>query len=87
MQTYVVYSIIVALLIINSVILFFVGAFMVKLREDMRQFMSDVLDLASQEPVSPATARSKTWDQKFEEEIEEIQRRSRQDRGLVDPDS
>lgn len=86
MQTYLTYALL-ALLVANSVILFFVGAFVVKLRDDMRQFMSDMVDLASQDAQPAQPLRSKTWDQKFEEEIDELQRRSRQDRGLVDPGS
>lgn len=86
MQMYLIYAILV-ILAANSVILFFVGAFVVKLRDDMRQFMSDMVDLASQDEQPAQLSRPKTWDQKFEEEIDDIQRRSRQDRGLVDPGS
>lgn len=86
MTTNVLFSLIIIFLVANSVVLFFVAAFMVKLRDDLKQSIADMIDISNETQQVPGT-KGKTWDQKFEEEIEEIQRRSRQDRGLVDPQS
>lgn len=78
---------IILLLIINLVVLFFVSAFLVRIRDEQKEFISDIVDVLENFGTLKKTAttsnRGKSWDQKFEEELDEVQRRSRDDRGLV----
>lgn len=78
---------ILSMLIINLIVLMYIGGFLVQLKNDQRAFMADLIEamdrlLGSSRPGS--TLRGKTWDQKFEEELEEAQRRRQQDPGLMD---
>jgi len=81
----------ILLLIINLCVLVFIGGFLVKLRDSQKEFMTDLLDaIGTFQPTKrlgvEAKGEKKTWDQKFEEEMEDSQRRRMQDPGLVDPD-
>jgi hypothetical protein len=78
---------ILSMLIINLIVLMYIGGFLVQLKNDQRAFMADLIEaidglLGSSK--SSGTPRGKTWDQKFEEELEDVQRRRRQDPGLMD---
>jgi len=63
----------------NLVILFFVSAFLVRFRLDLMSFLADSLRV-KQHPVSQelVDAKPKTWDEKYEEEVEIVSRRLRQ---------
>ncbi len=74
------------LLIINLIVLFYLGANIVRLRENQREFLSDILQLIQGlDSNGKSRLKGKSWDEKYEEELDDIQRRIRQDRGLVDP--
>ena len=75
------------ILIINLLVLMYIGGFLVQMRNDQRAFMADLIDAIDSllGTARPSGAfKGKTWDQKFEEEMEEAQRRRRQDPGLMD---
>jgi hypothetical protein len=78
---------VLSILIINLLVLIYIGGFLVQLRNEQRAFMADLIEaidslLGTARPSS--TSRGKTWDQKFEEDLEEAQARRRQDSGLMD---
>ena len=86
---------ILVFLVINTIIMIYIGGFVVRMRDDQKEFFSDLVDLfgnmrlpeeAKKLPIKPMAATTKTWDQKYEEELDMLSRRSRQDSGLVDPD-
>lgn len=71
------------------VLMFFLVSFVVNLREKLREFFSDLVEMiAVMEPPSPVVVqnddRPKTWDEKFEEELAERERRMRGESGLSD---
>lgn len=62
-----------------------------RLRNEQRAFMADLIEaidslLGTVNPsgTSKGASRGKTWDQKFEEDLEDAQARRRQDSGLMD---
>jgi hypothetical protein len=78
---------VLSILIINLLVLIYIGGFLVQLRNEQRAFTADLIEaidslLGTARPSS--TSRGKTWDQKFEEDLEEAQARRRQDSGLMD---
>lgn len=86
---------ILALLVINTIIMIYIGGFVVRMRDDQKEFFSDLVDLfgnmrlpeeAKKLPIKTMATMTKTWDQKYEEELDMLSRRNRQDSGLVDPD-
>ena len=89
MYTLIIDMVMLFILIINLVVLIFISAFLVKLRENQKEFLSDILNVldnfGSPKVTTTASNRVKSWDQKFEEELDDYQRRIREDRGLVDP--
>jgi hypothetical protein len=64
---------------LNFIILFFISAFLVRLRRDLLgaffEYKEPVLEKSEN---TEAVKSFKTWDQKYEEEIEFINRRIRQ---------
>ena len=86
---------ILVFLVIKTIIMIYIGGFVVRMRDDQKEFFSDLVDLfgnmrlpeeAKKLPIKSMVATTKTWDQKYEEELDMLSRRSRQDSGLVDPD-
>lgn len=91
---FIVFNIIIVLgclaAIANLVITFFLVSFLVKSRDKMKEFFSDLVQMISGfEPpeavaVESVPARPKTWDEKFEQELDERERRMRSGSGLDD---
>lgn len=86
------YILVIATLVIgllNTLILVFLAASFVNFREKLGEFFGDVVD-AMEETASVAPApvappkRSKTWDEKYEEELAAFERRIRGESGLQD---
>lgn len=78
-------------LILNTIILFYLSSFLVRLREEQKGFFIDVLNVLGQtenslQALDPDVPLAKNWDQKYEEELNEVLRRSRQQNGLMDLD-
>lgn len=61
----------------------------VKIQEKQKNFMIDIAEILQnflpEEPKLNSN-KGKSWDQKFEDDLNEIQRRIQNDRGLVDPE-
>lgn len=84
----IVLSILSLISLANLVILIYLAGFLVRLRG----FVSEVLNLVVDVPIpetpqnTDVVVKPKTWDQKYEEELEMIERerRARQESGLVD---
>ena len=76
--------------LISIFIMIFLGAFLVKFRDRMNQMFSDFLAVLK-EPFSseapPASneenQESRTWDEKYERELEAIQKRLRAETNLI----
>src|SRR5437762_14945 len=72
----------------NLVLLFFLVGFVVNLREKLAEFFSDLVEMiAGFDPPAPVIVkqeRTKTWDEKFEDELAEQEIRMRGDSGLSD---
>lgn len=71
------------------VLMVFLVGFIVNLREKLREFFSDLVEMISGfEPPAPVIVktneRQKTWDEKFEDELAERERRMKSDSGLSD---
>lgn len=73
--------------IVNLVFLVAIGAFVVRFKDYYKATFSDLIDsiesLSGQEIV-PVSRDSKTWDQKYEEDLEKIARKTREISGLTD---
>lgn len=74
--------------ILTATVLIIIGSYLVRLRGRMEflfsQLMSDFLELAEEPmPIAVDEPKAETWDEKYEREIDEIQRRLRADTGLV----
>jgi hypothetical protein len=90
MTLYILIFILIAISTANLICIFVLGAFIVKFRERLDGIFSDLLEMAetmwgaipASQPV--VASKLKTWDQKYEEELENIQRRLRGDSGLLD---
>jgi|694.fasta_scaffold00185_86 hypothetical protein len=86
----IIYSLVLLIVIVNSVFLFFLGVYLVRLSDRINLMMSDLIAIISQEPSvappTPSVAKKKptTWDEKYEMELESVQRRLRIDSGLSD---
>jgi len=81
-------TILAALCFLNFVILIFMAAFIVRLRGFVSEVVSLILqempsteELVPNENIDVKPIKPKTWDQKFEEELDMIQRRIREERG------
>lgn len=78
----------VTLLVLNLIVLIGIGAFLVSLRDRINAIFSDIITLfAENSPpelsFTKEAERPKTWDEKYEEELEALQRRLRGDSGLL----
>ena len=74
--------------VLNLALLFFLGIYLVRMNDRFSSMMNDLIRvLVEQNSVIPQVQNEtamKTWDQKFEEEIDRINRRMRFDSGLED---
>ena len=83
-------SITLTFALINLLVLIYLGGFLVQLRDEQRNFFKDVVDALSEtanfssSDVSSSITAQKNWDEKYEEELNEVIRRSRQESGLTD---
>ena len=70
----------------NTILMFFLGVYLVRMNERFNQMIQDLVEIISgMDSTIPITdVKSKTWDQKYEDELEEISRRMRQGSGLLD---
>lgn len=74
----------------SLVLLFFIASFLVKMKDRHDQFFSDMVMMISgfEPPELPVVVQEekkpKTWDEKYEEELEAQQRRMRGESGLSD---
>ena len=70
------------------VILFFIGAFIVQMRREQRDFYTSIVEYLGEETtnmdVLPLSKDNKNWDQKYGEELDAIIKRTRQESGLTD---
>lgn len=76
--------------LISFFILIFLGAFLVRFQERMNGILKDLFSVLNspflsqtQVPSFDAQQEPETWDEKYEKELEAIQRRLRADTGLV----
>ena len=72
----------------NLIALIAIGAFLVRFRDRTNGILSDFLGAMGELPPPAPTVtenkdRPKTWDEKYEEELEAMQRRLRAESGLV----
>lgn len=83
-------GVLVFLSIINIGFLVVIGSFIVRFRERVNGLFSDMVKAMSDfaevpvATVEPVANRPKTWDEKYEVELDNIQRRLRADSGLSD---
>lgn len=74
--------------IANLVITIFLAIFLVNLKDSLKEFFSDFVEaLSGFEPPAPVVIkeeRQKTWDEKWELHLEELERRRRAESGLQD---
>lgn len=79
----------VILSLVNIIILFFLGGFLVNFRERLFEFFRDVMGVVAETPeplnlpIEQETS-SKTWDEKYEEELLERERLRRLERNELD---
>ncbi len=75
--------------VLSFILLLIIGVSLVKLRDNVREFMSDLLSLVaavSEESGEVVQPTKKTWDEKYEEALTEFEEFRRQQGGLVDID-
>lgn len=73
--------------LINLMLLFFMGAFIVRMNDKFTQMFSELIKIYSVVPTDlPENdqIRPKSWDEKYEEDIESIAKRIRTQSGLSD---
>ena len=77
---------ILGILGINTIILIYIAAFLVNTRKLQGEFYFDLLNLMEipQVPLPPEDSSKKTWDERYEEEMEEYVKKLRPDSGLKD---
>jgi len=83
----------VVISLINLIFIFFVGLFLVNFRDRVEKIFSDFFNLMEEVllennsivPPAEDEFKIKTWDQKFEEELDFHNRRVRVDSGLKNP--
>jgi hypothetical protein len=81
-------SICLFLCFLNTLIIFFLGVFVVRFNQRINQMFSDLVSVLVKVPEADVSLNlpesKKTWDEKYEEEIEIFSRRLRADSGLSD---
>jgi len=80
---------IIMLVVLNFMLIFFIGVFLVNFRDrvnDMFAELIQVIESSIKDSPSPLIfenqEKTKTWDEKYEEELESISRRLKIDTGL-----
>lgn len=75
--------------LVIMILLFFLGVFVVRSQERTRAMIAQLVQILLEEdapqPASQPSLRPKTWDEKYEQELEAAQRRLREVSGLTDP--
>jgi hypothetical protein len=72
---------------LSFIVLLLVAVYLVKLRDDTREFLGELLDVMdATEPSVVVHPPSKTWDEKYEDTLAELDALRRGDTGLVDLD-
>jgi hypothetical protein len=67
--------------------MFFIGVYVVRMNERINKMITELVEIISgMDSSSPPVvdAKQKTWDQKYEDELEQITKRMRQASGLLD---
>lgn len=89
-MTNILLSVLIFLTVINLVLLVAVGGFLVQFRRNMVNLFGDFADLLERlfgtipTPSVETDDRQKTWDEKYEEELEMAARRLKESSGLQD---
>lgn len=81
------FSVIIAVSLINLIVLIYLSGFLVQFRDEQRQFFRDVIGALSETKnfnITETDTTIKNWDEKYEEELNEVIRRSRRESGLTD---
>ena len=76
------------MIILNLVIFYFIGLYLVRMNDRISGMIQNLAEIVIEQsgvmPPTQAEETAKTWDQKYEEEIESFTKRLRQTSGLVD---
>lgn len=90
-MTNVLLSVAIVLLVLNLIVALFIGRFLVQFRRrvdelflDFSQVLEELFGTIPTPTVEPVPNREKTWDEKYEEELDAFHRRIRGDSGLQD---
>lgn len=90
-MTNILLSIMIGLLLFNLVVLFFIGRFLVLFRQrvdglflDFSQVLEGLFGTIVTPTVEPVHRRGKTWDEKYEEEMDFFHRRLKENSELQD---
>lgn len=89
-MTNILLSVLIFLATVNLIVLFVIGAFLVQFRRNIVSMFGDFADLLEQlfgtipTPTVETNDRNKTWDEKYEEELEMAARRLKENSGLQD---
>jgi hypothetical protein len=83
--------VLIGLALLNLIVLVVIGAFLVRFRDRTNNIFADLIQamevMWGAVPVAPTSepteTRPKTWDEKYEEELDAMTRRLRADSGLV----
>lgn len=90
MSNYLFEIIISVFLFIILIVLFFMGALLVQIRRDQINFFSDMVNFLGQNSEKDNlldeknNTNIKNWDEKYESELDDFLKRSRQQSGLTD---
>ena len=84
-------SVLIFISFLNLIFLFYIGLFLVRFKERVNLMFSDALEAMSvvygaipEQSVEPVISKAKTWDEKYEEELEMIAKRIKESSGLKD---
>lgn len=76
-------SILCVILILNTTILVYLAVLTVRMREFLGDLLVALGEMSSI-PVMPSSSKAKTWDEKFEEELDFLAKRMKTESGLSD---
>lgn len=72
----------------NLLLLYFLGTYIVRMNEGNKQMLAELIDVLDRDRVLPQSVSDevagKSWDQKYEEELDAFARRMRYQSGLLD---
>lgn len=85
METFLLYFILFMILS-NITLMFFIGVYLVRMNDRINKMMIELIEIISSfdSSVPNVDVKQKTWDEKYEDELENISRRFRQNSGLLD---